>query len=87
MNPNDVTLIKSAFILLLAGMGMTFVFLIVQIFCTKLSSLVTKNFNNLVPEPEAKVKKPAAKPAAKKDDDDADEIVAAIAAVLHHNSK
>ena len=86
MNPNDVTLIKSAFILLLAGMGMTFVFLIVQIFCTKLSSLVTKNFNNLVPEPEAKVKKPAAKPAAKKDDD-ADEIVAAIAAVLHHNSR
>ena len=86
MNPNDVTLIKSAFILLLAGMGMTFVFLIVQIFCTKLSSLVTKNFNHLVPEPEAKVKKPAAKPAAKKDDD-ADEIVAAIAAVLHHNSR
>ena len=86
MSPNDVTLIKSAFILLLAGMGMTFVFLIVQIFCTKLSSLVTKNFNYLVPEPEAKVKKPAAKPAAKKDDD-AEEIVAAIAAVLHHNSR
>ena len=86
MNPNDVTLIKSAFILLLAGMGMTFVFLIVQIFCTKLSSLVTKNFNHLVPEPEVKAKKPAAKPVAKKDDD-AEEIVAAIAAVLHHNSR
>ena len=84
MNPNDAALIRSAFILLLAGMGMTFVFLIVQIFCTKFSSLVTKRFNYLVPEPE--IKKPAAKPAPKKADD-SDEIVAAIAAALHHNSR
>ena len=86
MTPNDVALIKSAFILLVAGMGMTFVFLVVQIFCTKLSSLVTRNFSHLVPEPEAKAKKPAAKPAPEKEDD-ADEIVAAIAAALHHNSR
>ena len=84
MDANNATLIRSAFILLVAGMGMTFVFLIVQIFCTKLSSLVCKNFSNLIPEPE--VKKPAAKPAPKKDDN-AEEIVAAIAAALHHNSR
>ena len=86
MDPNNAALIRSAFILLVAGMGMTFVFLIVQIFCTKASSMLSSQFSNLIPEPE--VKKPAPKPApAKKDEAETEEIIAAIAAAIHHNSR
>lgn len=81
MNPNDLAMIKSGVILLLAGMGMTFIFLYVQIICTNISSKVTGKFANLIPEPE--VKKPAKKAApAPQQQDDA--IVAAIAAAIHH---
>ena len=85
MDPNNAALIRSAFILLVAGMGMTFVFLIVQIFCTKASSVLSRQFSNLIPEPE--VKKPAPKPAPKKNEAEQEEIIAAIAAAIHHNSR
>lgn len=84
MNPNDAALLKSAFILLVAGMGMTFVFLIVQIWCTKASSIITKRFNNLIQEPEPK--KPAPKKAAPAAAG-TEEIIAAVAAAIHHSSK
>ncbi len=66
----------SAFILLVMGMGTTFVFLYVMILCTKLSAKFVPRLAKFIPEPEVK-KAPAAKPAA---DDEA--IVAAIAAAM-----
>ena len=82
MNPNDLALVKSGVILLIAGMGMTFVFLIIQIICTNISSKVSAKFAHLIQEPEPK--KPAKKPAAAKGNDAA--IIAAIAAALHHHN-
>ena len=66
----------SAFILLVMGMGTTFVFLYVMILCTKLSAKFVPRLAKFIPEPELK-KAPAAKPAA---DDDA--VIAAIAAAM-----
>ncbi len=66
----------SAFILLVMGMGTTFVFLYVMILCTKLSAKFVPRLAKFIPEPEVK-KAPVAKPAA---DDEA--IVAAIAAAM-----
>ena len=66
----------SAFILLVMGMGTTFVFLYVMILCTKLSAKFVPRLAKFIPEPEVK-KAPAPKPAA---DDEA--IVAAIAAAM-----
>ena len=57
MNPNDLALVKSGVILLIAGMGMTFIFLIIQIICTNISSKVSAKFAHLIQEPEPK--KPA----------------------------
>lgn len=77
--------IMSGLILLVAGMGMTFLFLIVQIICTNLFSSISGKFAGLVPEPE--VKKPVKKataPAPKQDDL---ELVAAIAAAIHHANR
>jgi len=74
--------IKSGLILLIAGMGMTFLFLYVQILCTNLFSKLSGKFAHLVPEPE--VKKPVKKVAAPKQDDA--EVVAAISAALHHHA-
>ncbi len=85
MNPNDLALVKSGVILLIAGMGMTFIFLIIQIICTNISSKVSAKFAHLIQEPEPK--KPAKKPAAAaapKGNDAA--IIAAIAAALHHHN-
>lgn len=85
MNPNDLALVKSGVILLIAGMGMTFIFLIIQIICTNISSKVSAKFAHLIQEPEPK--KPAKKPAAAaapKSNDAA--IIAAIAAALHHHN-
>ncbi len=67
----------SAFILLVMGMGTTFVFLYVMILCTKLSAKFVPRLAKFIPEPELK-KAPAAKPAAA--DDDA--VIAAIAAAM-----
>ena len=85
MNPNDLALVKSGVILLIAGMGMTFIFLIIQIICTNISSKISSKFAHLIQEPEPK--KPAKKPAAAaapKGNDAA--IIAAIAAALHHHN-
>ena len=84
MNPNDLALIKSSFILMLAGMGMTFIFLLVQAFCTNVNSRICEKFKHLVPEPE--LKKPAPKKSAASTEDDS-AIVAAIAAAIHHASR
>ena len=67
----------SAFILLVMGMGTTFVFLYVMILCTKLNAKFVPRLAKFVPEPELK-KAPVAKPAA--NDDEA--VVAAIAAAM-----
>ena len=75
------SLIKSSLILLVAGMGTTFIFLIVQAIITNLSAKVTKPFAGLIPEPAPKK---VVKQAAPSTDDGA--VVAAIAAVLHHNA-
>ena len=79
--------IMSGLILLVAGMGMTFLFLIVQILCTNFFSSISGKFAGLVPEPEVKkpVKKAAPAPAPKQDDDL--ELVAAIAAAIHHANR
>lgn len=76
-------LVKSGFILLIAGMGMTFLFLSVQILCTNFFSKIAGKFAGLVPEPE--VKKPVKKAAAPAPAQDDSEIIAAIAAALHHH--
>ena len=68
---------ESSLILLVMGMGITFVFLYILILCTKLSSHFVPKLAHFIPEPEVKKPKPAAKPAA---DDEA--IVAAIAAAM-----
>ena len=84
MNPNDLALVKSGVILLIAGMGMTFVFLIIQIICTNISSKVSAKFAHLIQEPEPK--KPAKKPAAAAPKGNDAAIIAAIAAALHHHN-
>lgn len=84
MNESDLALLKSSLILLVAGMGMTFIFLLVQVLCTNISSKITARFAYLLPEPVPK--KPTAKPVAKPQADE-DEIVAAMAAAIHHASK
>ena len=84
MNPNDLALVKSGVILLIAGMGMTFIFLIIQIICTNISSKVSAKFAHLIQEPEPK--KPAKKPAAAASKGNDAAIIAAIAAALHHHN-
>ena len=64
---------ESSLILLVMGMGTTFVFLYILILCTKLSSRFVPKLAHFIPEPEVKKPKPAA-------DDEA--IVAAIAAAM-----
>lgn len=78
--------ISNGLILLVAGMGMTFLFLIVQIICTNIFSKLSGKFANLVPEPEPKkpAKKAAPAPAPAQDDT---ELVAAIAAAIHHANR
>ncbi|MBO4345089.1 MAG: OadG family protein [Victivallales bacterium] len=77
--------IMSGLILLVAGMGMTFLFLIVQILCTNFFSSISGKFAGLVPEPE--VKKPVKKAAAPAPKQDDLELVAAIAAAIHHANR
>ena len=79
-------MIKSGLILLVAGMGTTFLFLIIQAVITNALAWLTKPFANLLPEPTPKKPAPPAKkPAQPAEDESA--VVAAIAAVLHHASK
>ena len=79
-------MILSSFILLIMGMGTTFVFLFVLIICTNISSKVSSKYAYLMPEPELKKVKPVAKPAAAAGNDD--EIAAAIAvAIVKHAGK
>ncbi|MGI6356167.1 MAG: OadG family protein [Lentisphaerae bacterium] len=72
--------IGTALILMIAGMGMTFLFLMLQIWCTEKTSKISARFSHLVPDSEPKKSsKPApAAPAA-----DEGEVVAAIAAAIH----
>ena len=84
MDSNGWALIKSSFILMVAGMGMTFMFLLIQAFCTTVNSRICEVFKHLVPEPEPKKKPASGKSAASTNDD---EIVAAIAAAIHHASR
>ena len=83
MRPEELSLIKSSFILMLAGMGMTFMFLLVQALCTNINSKVCEKFKNLVPDPEPK-KVPKKSAASASGDEES--IVAAIAAAIHHAS-
>lgn len=71
---------ESSLILLVMGMGTTFVFLYVMILCTNLSSKFVPKLAKFLPDPEPKKAKPAAKPATAAADDEA--IVAAIAAAM-----
>ena len=72
---------QSALILLVAGMGTTLAFLLIQAFLTTVSAKISAKFAYLMPEPE--VKKPARKSAPKSEDDG--EVVAAIAAAIHYS--
>ena len=80
-------MVLSSFILLIMGMGTTFVFLFVLIICTNISSKVSAKYAYLMSEPEQKKAKPVAKPAAAAAGND-DEIAAAIAvALVKHSGK
>ena len=82
-DPKETVYIGSALILMVAGMGMTFVFLLIQIWCTDLSSKIAARFAHLVPEPTPKKNgkpAPAKAPVATADDG---EVVAAIVAAIH----
>ena len=82
-DPNETVYISSALILMVAGMGMTFVFLLIQIWCTDLSSKIAARFAHLIPEPAPKKNgKPAPVKAPAATADDA-EVVAAIVAAIH----
>ena len=82
-DPNETVYISSALILMVAGMGMTFVFLLIQIWCTDLSSKIAARFAHLIPEPVPKKNgKPAPVKAPAATADDA-EVVAAIVAAIH----
>ncbi|HOG49894.1 MAG TPA: OadG family protein [Lentisphaeria bacterium] len=81
-NSSEVANIGTALILLIAGMGMTFLFLLIQIWCTEQSSKISARFSHLVPDPEPKKSsKPAPVKAAPVADEG--EVVAAIAAAIH----
>lgn len=83
MNANDLNLIISSLILLVAGMGMTFVFLIIQVWCTNISSKITARYSHLLPDaaPKKAPAKAAVKATAKTDDG---ELVAVISAAIQH---
>ncbi|HQL86207.1 MAG TPA: OadG family transporter subunit [Lentisphaeria bacterium] len=85
-DPSETVYIGSALILMLAGMGMTFVFLLIQIWCTELNSKLAARLSHLVPDPEPKK---SSKPAAVKAAPTADEgeVVAAIAAAIHASKR
>jgi sodium pump decarboxylase gamma subunit len=84
-DPKETVYIGSALILMVAGMGMTFIFLLVQILFTNLSSKISARFAHLIPEPAPKKNgkptpaKTAPPPAAA----DEGEVVAAIVAAIH----
>ena len=84
MDSNSWDLIKSSLILMVAGMGMTIIFLLIQALFTKINSRICEQFKHLVPDPEPK--KPAPKKSTAPSEDDC-EIVAAIAAAIHHASR
>jgi len=86
METDKIGMIKSALILLVAGMGTTFLFLVIQALVTNALAWFTKPFAALLAEPAPKKApaSPAKKPAAQEDEG---AVVAAIAAVLHHASK
>jgi len=87
MNANDLNLIISSLILLVAGMGMTFVFLIVLVWCTNLSSKITAHFSHLLPNPtpkKAPAKAAPKAPAATTDSSDDGELIAVITAAIQH---
>jgi sodium pump decarboxylase gamma subunit len=79
MNANDLNLILSSLILLVSGMGMTFVFLIIQVWCTNLGAKLAARYSHLLPDPAPKKAPPKA--AAKSDDG---EVIAAITAAIQH---
>ena len=73
---------QSAFILLVAGMGTTLLFLSIQALLTTISAKISAKFAYLMPEPEPK--KAAPKKAAPKKDDDSEELIAVLTAAAHH---
>ncbi len=79
-DPSETVYIGTALILMVAGMGMTFVFLLIQIWCTDLSSKISARFAHLVPEPAPKKNN---KPAPVKAPAEDGEVVAAIVAAIH----
>lgn len=70
----------SSLILLVMGMGTTFVFLYILILCTNLSSKFVPKLAKFIPDPEPK--KPAKPATAAKPADDDAAIAAAIAVAL-----
>lgn len=85
MNANDLNLIISSLILLVAGMGMTFVFLIIQVWCTDISAKITARYSHLLPDPAPK-KAPTKAPAKAPTKTDDGELVAVISAAIQHRS-
>ncbi len=89
MSAENLDLLKSSLILMVSGMGMTFLFLIVQVIFTNLSSKWTAKFAYLLPEPAPKkVPKPAApakpKAVAEPEAEDTAVVAAIIAAIQHY---
>ncbi|NMA47076.1 MAG: OadG family protein [Lentisphaerae bacterium] len=86
MTANDLDLIISSLILLVAGMGATFAFLILQVWCTNISSKITARYSYLLPDPEPKKAAPKAQ-AAKPAGDDGELVAVISAAVQRHMDK
>ena len=71
-----MAILSQGLVLMMAGMGIVFLFLTVLIFVTRLASAFVARFDHLLPD--AAPKKPAARPA---EDDDAN-VALAIAVAM-----
>ena len=72
----DIELLKQGLVLLIAGMGIVFLFLTLLVFVTNGASKIIPKFNHILPD-EAPKKKPA--PAAAASDDAAIALAIAVA--------
>ena len=72
----DIELLKQGLVLLIAGMGIVFLFLTLLVFVTNGAAKIIPKFNHILPD-EAPKKKPA--PAAAASDDAAIALAIAVA--------